>query len=564
MEKRQGIFDTLCIQSENSSKALRVVSFLEKYYMKPGLNNTQEGRELAFQFEEYANTITTLIQTNPRTMTNKNLKTRLEKLSGFYDFLRQGEPDSNYRKLANYIQSQGYSKSELDEGLRLLSNEVELGLNGSVLGFEPQEQKRDEPQLIELEGTSTSAWIRDTVKSGQLYKTGPGGMGRVPDVDQLVRVMAARYAADSERGNREKLDSTPFVKEQVDKMASILKSDKSFQQFLGHLQDPNRPELLQEAVSAASAGHGGQLDDLFTKYLANKNPGELANTPLINRYMPTALQRIEALMEKAKDPTADHAAIAAEIVVLRNKVQAEKGKKSSLKVKIPADEQLSLQKDVNALKNDPEFRAFFEGNKTQFLEDLGKGHGGDLVQHMVEWAVDRERNKSELGMDAKRILKHNTRGGQMEELRNRAQEIKEKLENEKYLGKNERTILVNEAKQVAAAYMVHVSAFLDRKNAGRWVADETKTKQTQVPWAAFRKNLQAAQQEPITKGMIENMDYKSAHSLMRDIAYQSPQAFIAKQVEAQRKAALNPKPQGEQAQNEKQKNLEEPQKPVVS
>ena len=65
MEKRQGIFDTLGIQSRNSSKALRVASFLEKYSMSPGLTDTQEGRELAYQFEDYANTITSLIHTDP-------------------------------------------------------------------------------------------------------------------------------------------------------------------------------------------------------------------------------------------------------------------------------------------------------------------------------------------------------------------------------------------------------------------------------------------------------------------------------------------------------------------
>ena len=72
--------------------------------------------------------------------------------------------------------------------------------------------------------------------------------------------------------------------------------------------------------------------------------------------------------------------------------------------------------------------------------------------------------------------------------------------------------------------------------------------------------------EQIQSGMygIENMDYKSAHSLMRDIAFQSPQDFVIKQVEAQHQAALNANPQGEQAQNEnKQKNPEEAKGPVI-
>ena len=217
-------------------------------------------------------------------------------------------------------------------------------------------------------------------------------------IDNVLRIMAARQLADSDRGSSEKLKKAVFTGAEVEMRVDEMKNDPMFKQFLEDVKsDRNLYNKLIKAASSKS-GHGGKLDDIYKEYVKNLPARNLYNTRINERYMPTVKERIEILQNKAKNEKNLPEEAAAEIVVLRNLSRAEIGKAKTLDKKIPCFEKDTLCYESSKLSRNDYFRDSF-GKNTVATGLLLKGHGGDMLQflrdHFDEVVENQKRMEAE-------------------------------------------------------------------------------------------------------------------------------------------------------------------------
>ena len=105
--------------------------------------------------------------------------------------------------------------------------------------------------------------------------------------------MAARMLANSKRGKAKRLKETRLTEEQIKAKAKELMENGLFGRFIQSLRDNGQKRAKAEA--AVGAGHCGGLDDMFKDFLLKLPAGELKNEKLLDRYMPTAKDRIAEL-----------------------------------------------------------------------------------------------------------------------------------------------------------------------------------------------------------------------------------------------------------------------------
>ena len=192
--------------------------------------------------------------------------------------------------------------------------------------------------------------------------------------DQILTIMAARALSGCKRNDLETLESAQITRDEVEIQKNVLRNSKAYQEFMEDVKV--NPDTRKAAIKALTSGHGGKLDELFTKHLANNyRPCEMPNGPELQRYMPTVKQRIEGLQN---NPTNDPSAAAAEILVLRNRIHAERNNKATLNKPVPTN--FSLSTEATALANDTDFMDIM--TDPAVLRQYGAGHGGQMIIEM--------------------------------------------------------------------------------------------------------------------------------------------------------------------------------------
>ena len=396
-------------------------------------------------------------------------------------------------------------------------------------------------------------WIEDFRKPESLYKIVDGR--KTVDFDKVVKIMAARHAAGSVRGSAEKLVTTNIREKDLDKRAADLKKLPHFNDFLESLKDPAKQRKM---LSAIGKGHCGGLDDMFTEYLKNLPAGQLENTPELERYMPTAKDRIEALQNQTKQlgrTPADlkkKATAAAEIVQLRNLVQAERKKKSTLDVKIPvcsakepADPRENLQAGIGKLIEDEAAYGALCSDDAQGL--LREGHGGEMTILLRDKMRASQLTQQKMGPDACRILKHNTYEGRMEELREEAGKIPGLLDKQ-----DEITALdtIDHSKEMLGQYFCYNSDFIGKNG---WISDMDEMLHKDIPWGKMNNRFKTVKNFEAYKVFADDMnDIESTKDLMKEMNETGQKGFFNKRL----KQYSNYKAQ-EAADLQKQKELEE-------
>ena len=379
---------------------------------------------------------------------------------------------------------------------------------------------------------TAAKWIEDIRKPENLFKQVDGAM--TVDYDQVVKIMAARHYAESVRGDAAKLDSTSIKDKELDKRADQLKTLPHFKDFLESLKDPAKQRKM---LSAIGKGHCGGLDDMFTAYLKELPAGQLENVPELKRYMPTAKDRIEALKKQTgrlgavpgdADAQREHfrkkAAAAAEIVQLRNLVQAERKKKSTLDVKIPVDSQNSLKAGVNTLIRDPAALKALGSDDTQEL--LQKGHGGEMTILLRDKMREAQKTGNHrMGREARRILKHNTYEGRMEELREEAGKIPALLDSQNEIEAEE---TIERSKEMLGQYFAYNSDFYDKQ--GR-IPNAEELLRKDIPWEKMNKRFKNVSNLDTYKLFADNMDLEGTRKIMKEMSETEQQAFFTRRAE---------------------------------
>ena len=253
--------------------------------------------------------------------------------------------------------------------------------------------------------------------------------------NKFLKIIAARQLADSERNNPERLKTVSITAEQLDQRVAEMKEDAVFKGFIDSIKKSKSKMISAITRATATPGHGGKLDDMLKKYMLNLPPGELKNSKLHERYMPSVDERIEKIKEQveklqSKNTTSKKedekikdqlVKAVAEIIELRNLSQAEYGKKESLAKKIPCDQNV-LESKINALANDGAFRSTALDRNVQKLL-VAKGHGGKMtvkVRELYSQNLEKKAGISE-------ILEENTIQARMKQMKKKAGEIAESL-----------------------------------------------------------------------------------------------------------------------------------------
>ena len=207
---------------------------------------------------------------------------------------------------------------------------------------------------------------------------------------RYTEIMATRDSVKAIRGDKKSL--TPQIPPaELDKAYETWSKCETFQNFL-----KAKPE---EALAAATAGHGGKLGDKFSEHVLNLDhiPADVPDA-----YMPQADERLEVLKEKYK--AADYnrkspeekLALAAEVMATREVVQAVRGDKSSLTK--PVDP-VKLNEAVSRWTSCKAFKEFVADQPAQVREGGSAGHGGLMGDKFKEYVLNRDMVDGDVPVD---------------------------------------------------------------------------------------------------------------------------------------------------------------------
>ena len=312
---------------------------------------------------------------------------------------------------------------------------------------------------------------------------------------QFARIMAARYLAESEIGSADKLYGKKMTLKQIDQKAKeLLDNNAYFKDFIEKISMPGKAR--QTAESCAASGHGGGLDKMFIHFLNKKPAGELENDPLIQRYMPKVKDRIEELQKQAAAKRDRHImpyTELAEILTLRNMIDAERGEKSSLNKQIPTakDDVKKLNETVKALAALPNFQRIVEDRVV--LERITKGHGGKMIDRMRELnRSDMVNEGQQFFTDDQKAIGYGTYGSRMKANKETAEALKNKITNEyDTMDGNKRHEIRQQVLELIAQQetLVKLSARLED---------------------GLNQNIEWGKVNEQTKKIVENNDFKAA------------------------------------------------------
>ena len=311
----------------------------------------------------------------------------------------------------------------------------------------------------------------------------------------FATIFAARILSDSVRGKKDTLDEF-FNRNQLDALADSLMDNRDFNDFINenYLDDEPEYKKLHRAESKlASAGtHGGFIEDEFKKFLLKKKPGELENSPELARYMPTARERIEELKRQVRKNPDDlelQEAAAAEIIAIRNACKVERKSGYGLDKPIPpAEEGKRIDTHVRKLTQNNIVSEVLRDDDTRRELLSRNSHGGALmirVRNEYDSQVEPENRRA----DIVSVLNKNTVGERLQELREEAREINEKLHSPKAI---ERTAAMEKSKSVLGEYMTLVTH-----------AKNPQGLQKDVPWKEADSVVKSTMRDPTAGEMMK-------------------------------------------------------------
>ena len=379
--------------------------------LKPEVQEEKkEAARLSKELEGYYYALKSFTELALTTNTKDEIDKNLNKVKGFENFLKAGNGKTNYQRMIE-VANDTNADIKFKTGYSLLEKNLHFGFDfEKIKNAVPKKVvDKNEPKKDAID------WIREfrvpIKKNDREYKSSPNYPREV-----ISQIMAARFLSKAERKDTSTLHAE-LTKTEIDEKAKELRAEPLFSAFLDEITKDKKK--IAKAEESITSGHGGVLDDMFKKYLANLEAGGLNMPESLERYRPTAISRIEALQKKADQAVAAKKSPAleiAEILVLRNAIKAERDNKASLKVPIPVD--YSKQKNlIQALAADENFNNII---KRKVVRDyISTGHGGKMIDN-IRLQYNQMENK---GLLIDSIINEGTIGGRLEKLRLDAKEL---------------------------------------------------------------------------------------------------------------------------------------------
>jgi hypothetical protein len=298
--------------------------------------------------------------------------------------------------------------------------------------------------------------------------------------ENVLKIMAARIIADSVRHKKDRLVSTFVTEDQIDDIVDEMKENATYKKFyddiINNAEFRNKVTNAYGYIKVDGRGHGGRIDDLFREYAKNVPPGELDNSEIMQRYMPSVKDRIEALQQQFKthnqayvhyathfpdnrndivdaedDPNKQAMArIMLEITKLRTISYAIRKQKSSLEKTIPVSKP-TLSEVVGA-----DYSTGYGIGLTGIVSDKTRasavlGHGGELVEDLRKECMKSERW---IAPGLKNIIMTGSIRARIQELKEKVEELRDWYRNGAGLpaGNNEQ-VFIRDSKRILAEYL---------------------------------------------------------------------------------------------------------------
>ena len=498
-------------------------------------------------FRPYCDALTDLYTMDASRANNKEkIIKALTTLDGFEDFLKQipeGGKKTNYQLLVEKGGRMGAGKDKFDRMVAQLNDAVGLAIDLPVLQTEAPVRKEAEPEKAPGNGRkngsaaqpeaqqpvreqevdpsrSAARWIED-------WKRQAAAESKKEDYPAAyyAKIMAARMLANSKRGKAKRLKETQLTEEQIEAKAKELAENELFGRFIQSLRDNGQKRAKAEA--AVGAGHCGGLDDMFKEFLLKLPAGELKNEKLLNRYMPTAKDRIEELQQqvelKRKKNINACQKEAAEITVLRNLAHAERYTKSSLAKKIPTKPESTLDGQTKTLAESSLFTDTLGALGDREMRNLVReGHGGALVDEL------RLRNKASLetSPEVTELLNENTVGGRLKTIRRDAEELNERLEEAEFAYDDdspEVAELMQESKGLFAEYLA--LDMLSRDPVSKKI--DAGLLEKNVPWSKLKSVKENPEKNPVVRALTRDLSFDDVCRSLEYMSKATHEEFIS-------------------------------------
>lgn len=380
MAKGKNFFEVNCKEGKQMCSAIlelqRFTDNLEEQIHGGRVQNSHEVSKLRQDIIKYTEAMDTLYSKTHRVTHNEEeekakaeeINSAVQTLNGFKAYLHEGNP-SNYQKWLNIH----VPEAHLFRAVTLMNKTLGLGIDTKEI------LKQDQLKAIIQRGDR----IIDNLKTDM--KDNPATYKAKPDYpeSELAKEFAVRILTGSTPGNLESL-KVRITGYDLMKKTEELKKNQHFKDFVAELKKDPKKMAEVEKDFLSSYSHGGGAEKMFTNFLKDRPAGELQNAPILERFMPKVIDRIEALQNQAKakrdaqkkeeGTTYIPSKEMAEVILLRHSINVGENQKDRLKVKIPADNCL---KDVDKIAKDQRFFhqfAALESNVNRFY----KGHGGNM------------------------------------------------------------------------------------------------------------------------------------------------------------------------------------------
>ena len=364
---------------------------------------------------------------------------------------------------------------------------------------------------------SAEKWLEDFRKNGVFKRRAPDGSLKY-DIAQVANVMAVRMLTNAEGSGKSKLQGKYLTAAEIQAKAAELKQDPVYQAFAAKLKSD--PKTAKETIAAIKSGSGGGLDKIFKDHVKTLPAGELSNSPLLSRYMPTVKERIEILQGRAKKNQDPRDRTAAEIIVLRNLAGADRGHKKSLDQTIPT-RYYNIKQDIDVLSNDKTFQALTTSKKNRIGDLALKGHGGALAERIRKYDKKEFKNTQRHPLPAltRKILNRNTVGERFKQLRREAAKLQKQI---KAKGpKGDTAAEMSRAREIFGEYLALDSMTRDSKTK-RFM---TKKLNQDVPWDKLAKRTDKVINDPVFNRLADKMGENMLDSVVN---IRNHEDFIAK------------------------------------
>ena len=376
---------------------------------------------------------------------------------------------------------------------------------------------------VEVQEKKANVWIEEIKAENAFAKLNPETNRMELDPDQIAKVLVIRDLANAERGDAKNLNGCTLKETQIRTAARELKKDQTFQNFIKKLNDD--PVKYRAALSAASTGHCGGLDDMFKAYVKQLPAGQMSNATPLKRYLPTVLERIEILQKQAKKKPALGAAAAAETIALRNIVRAQRDAKSRLNKNIPTSKSDLLGREIKALKDDKNLTAYLGTERVQSL--LQKGHGGKMLENVRLHVYTGQEEGKEIGRKATDVLLESTIAGRIDDIKTAAAKCRTELY---YLepGTDKEQKAMEMTKVLIGEYLVHCLPYVNANAKEKWSENYGTLSRGEVVWSDVEKKIMKINQNETFKKLTDNLDHDGALAILRDMNEKPPREFMLK------------------------------------